>query len=513
MRLKELLEGVEVKSREGDLEADILDITDDSRRVTPGGLFIAVKGFQVDGHGFVKHAVAAGAAGVMVQDPFQWASAGVEGQGPEGRLPALVSVDDTHKILARIAAKFFHYPSRDLLMVGITGTNGKTTVTYLSQAVLKAGGKDVGVLGTTGYFFGGECIPASHTTPTPIVLQSLLGRMVAQRLEGAVLEVSSHALALDRVDGCEFDIAVFTNLTQDHLDFHENMESYFQAKCRLFTDFAAASSKTRPRRAIINIDDAWGARMVQMSALPVWTYGLQEGADIRARNVSLSMEGTTFTAETPQGAVPIVSALVGEHNVYNLLAAIGVGLAGGVPLDVIHSGIRSAKAVPGRFERVEEGQDFLVVVDYAHTEDALARLLTAAKALKPARILTVFGCGGDRDKGKRPKMGAIAAKFSDVVFVTSDNPRSEEPASILQDIQEGMRSLSSQKRAGHRMIVDRRTAIHQAIGEAQTGDMVIIAGKGHEDYQIVGVERHHFDDREVAREAIQLRVKPAAGQV
>lgn len=508
MRLTELIHGLEVKSFDGNLNADILDVTDDSRQVKPGSLFVAVKGIQADGHDFLERACASGAAGVLVQAPYRWSTAGA---GEKGSRPALVQVGDTRKVLGQVSARFFGYPAQQLRMIGVTGTNGKTTVTHVSKAVLETAGQRVGVIGTIGYFVGGESVPASHTTPSTIMLQSLLAKMVDQKIGVVAMEVSSHALALDRVDECEFDIVVFTNLTQDHLDFHEDMEAYFKAKCRLFTDYVGPCSERQAKRAIINIDDPWGERMVQACAIPVWTYGITLQSDIRATDISLSMDGTEFTVETPQGSFGIKSPLVGEYNVYNLLAVIGIGLAVGLPLELIQRGIQSAPPVPGRFERIEEGQEFLVVVDYAHTDDALARLLAAAHALHPSRILTVFGCGGDRDRGKRPKMGAVAARESDVVFVTSDNPRSEDPMSILHDIEEGIRPIPQERRAHYRMISDRREAIGAAVQEAKSGDMVVIAGKGHEDYQIIGSERHHFDDREVAREALRLRLQGAVG--
>ena len=508
MRLVELIEGLDVKSCDGNLDTHILDITDDSRRVREGSLFVAVKGIQTDGHNFVEKVCASGAAGVLVQSPYRWPT---PMSGWTRTRPPLVQVGNTRKVLGQVAARFFGFPSKRLQMIGVTGTNGKTTVTHVTKAVLETAGQRVGVIGTIGYFVGEECVSASHTTPTAIALHSLLANMVKQHLGVAVMEVSSHALALDRVEGCEFDVVVFTNLTQDHLDFHENMEAYFRAKCRLFTDYVMSGDNPGTKRAIVNIDDPWGERIVQSCPVPVWTYGIKNRSDIRATGVSLSMEGTAFTAETPKGSLAVKSPLVGEHNVYNLLAAIGVGLAVELPIELIGEGIRSAKAVPGRFERIEEGQDFVVVVDYAHTDDALARLLAAAHALHPSRIITVFGCGGDRDRGKRPKMGAVAAKQSDMVFVTSDNPRTEEPLSILHDIEEGIRPIPQEQRARYRMIPDRREAICTAIREGQKGDLIVIAGKGHEDYQIIGSDRHHFDDREVAREALRLRLQRSVG--
>jgi len=317
-----------------------------------------------------------------------------------------------------------------------------------------------------------------------------------------VMEVSSHALAQDRVSGCEYDVAVFSNLTQDHLDFHKTMEDYFQAKLRLFTGLTGTGKPNK--RAIVNSDDPSGARIASLSAAPVWTYGIQGRADLRAEQVRLTLNGTTFTAATPAGTFPVESHLVGEHNVYNLLAAIGVALHEGASVDQLRQAVTCVTNVPGRFERVMAGQPFTIVVDYAHTEDALVRLLTAAQALKAGRIITVFGCGGDRDRGKRPKMGRAAVQLSDVVILTSDNPRTENPLSILDEVEVGVReALQQRSHVTYQKVADRREAIATAMRTAQPGDMVLIAGKGHEDYQIIGTKKFHFDDREVARDAIR----------
>jgi len=322
-------------------------------------------------------------------------------------------------------------------------------------------------------------------------------------LDTAVMEVSSHALALDRTAGSEFDVAVFTNLTQDHLDFHLDMERYFQAKLKLFVELGKAGAVKQRKRAIINVDDPWGARIRAACTVPVWTYGLHQQADIYAEGVRLSPAGTSFTLRSPVGTCPIKSRLVGEHNVLNLLAAIGVVLHEGLTLDQVRSAVETVTNVPGRFELVEAGQDFSVVVDYAHTEDALVRLLTAAQALRTGRIITVFGCGGDRDRTKRPKMGRAAVQYSDVVILTSDNPRTEDPAAILREVEVGVKeALADRGHVRYRMVAERREAIEAAIREAKPGDMVLIAGKGHEDYQIVGTTKYHFDDREVARDTI-----------
>ena len=390
-------------------------------------------------------------------------------------------------------------------MVGVTGTNGKTTVTHLAKSLLEAQGHRVGLLGTVGYVYGNERREASHTTPAPVQLQKMLGEMVRAATDVGVLEVSSHALELDRVAGCEFDIVVFTNLTQDHLDFHQTMERYFQSKLHLFTDYVAGGHKSGPKRALVNADDRWAPLILQQCSIPHWTFGLHSKADIQAEAVQLGMDGTQFVVNCPLGRMAITSQLVGEHNVSNMLAAIGIGLEMGMDPPCIEQALRSVSNVPGRFERIQEGQDFTVVVDYAHTDDALQRLLEAAHTIKQGRIITVFGCGGDRDPGKRAKMGQVAVRQSDLVIVTSDNPRTEDPHAILGDIEKGIEALPSEERCAYQTISDRTMAIQMAIETARSGDLVLIAGKGHEDYQILGTQKIHFDDREEARKAIRQR--------
>jgi UDP-N-acetylmuramoyl-L-alanyl-D-glutamate--2,6-diaminopimelate ligase len=493
MTLAELLQGlageVAVTERAGDITVQLHGLTDDSRTVRPGSLFVAVKGEQVDGHAFISHALKAGAAALITQEPA----------GPVS-VP-YVRVADSRRALGLLGSRFHGDPSGRIRMIGVTGTNGKTTTTYVCKALLEALGRQVGLIGTVAYHIGAETIPASHTTPGALELQQLLAKMVDHGLSTAVMEVSSHALAQDRTSGCEYDVAVFSNLTQDHLDFHKTMEEYFEAKLRLFTGLTGRAKPNK--RAIINGDDPYGERIKAHCPAPVWTYGLHSRADIRAQQVKLSLGGTTFTAVTPAGTFPVESHLVGKHNVYNLLAAIGVALHEGAMPDQVRRAVTTVTNVPGRFERVVAGQPFTVVVDYAHTEDALVRLLTAAQALKAGRIITVFGCGGDRDRGKRPKMGRAAVQYSDVVILTSDNPRTEDPLAILSEVEAGVTDALRQRPAvQYRKVADRREAIGAAVREAKAGDMVLIAGKGHEDYQIIGTKKFHFDDREVAREAI-----------
>ena len=481
---------VEVLEQRGTVCRPVHAITDDSRAVTDGSLFVAVKGECTDGHGFVEQAIKAGALAVIAQASVA-----------SGSIP-FVRVADSRKALGFLGSRFHGDPSARLKMIGVTGTNGKTTTTYLCKALLEGIGRRVGLIGTVGYQIGQETLPAPHTTPGALDLQALLAKMVEGGLTAAVMEVSSHALALDRISGCEYDTAVFTNLTQDHLDFHHTMDEYFEAKLRLFTGLAGGQKIGK--RAIVNLDDPRGATIRAACPVPVWGYALKNQADLKAERVCLSLAGTTFTAATPAGSFTVESRLVGEHNVYNLLGAIGVALHEGATTDQIREATTHITNVPGRFERVSSGQDFTVVVDYAHTEDALLRLLTAAQALKTDRIITVFGCGGDRDRGKRPKMGRAAVECSDVVILTSDNPRTEDPMAILQEVEIGVRdALARRNHVQYRLVPDRREAIGAAIREARRGDMVLIAGKGHEDYQIIGTKKFHFDDREVAREAIQ----------
>jgi UDP-N-acetylmuramoyl-L-alanyl-D-glutamate--2,6-diaminopimelate ligase len=481
---------VEILEQRGDVNLPVHAITDDSRAVTAGSLFVAVKGERVDGHRFVEQAIKAGAGAVVAQATVA-----------SGPVP-FVRVADSRKALGLLGSRFHGDPSAHLKMIGVTGTNGKTTTTYLCKSLLEGIGRRVGLIGTVGYQIGQETLPASHTTPGALDLQALLAKMVEGGLNAAVMEVSSHALALDRTAGCEYDVTVFTNLTQDHLDFHHTMDEYFEAKLRLFTGLAGGQKAGK--RAIVNLDDPRGGAILAACPVPAWGYAIKNQADIKAERVRLSLAGTTFTAATPSGSFAVESRLVGEHNVYNLLGAIGVALHSGATSDQVCEAAAQITNVPGRFERVSSGQDFTVVVDYAHTEDALLRLLTAAQTLKTGRIITVFGCGGDRDRGKRPKMGRAAVEYSDVVILTSDNPRTEDPMAILHEVEIGVReALALRNHVQYHMVPDRREAIGAAIHEARRDDMVLIAGKGHEDYQIIGTKKFHFDDREVAREAIQ----------
>jgi len=484
-----LLDALPTKTVLGRLPDTVTGLASDSRKVEPGAMFVAVPGFKQDGRTFIPEALHRGAAVVVT-----------EGEDPlPGETRARILVPSVREALARLADAYFGHPSGRLTVVGITGTNGKTTTSYLVEALLKAKGMRPGVVGTIQYRVGDRELPAGQTTPEPVELQSLLAGMVDAGVRGVAMEVSSHALALHRVDGIAFDVGVFTNLTQDHLDFHGSLEAYRQAKARLFV-LLAGGGKPRPT-AVINADDPAGRSMTEGLDLTILTYGMGSSAQIHPRRFTSGIDGISLEAETPAGPLSLRSSLIGEHNVMNLLAALGVGLALGMSPAIVAGALQPVASVPGRFEQVKAGQPFLVVVDYAHTPDALLRVLTTARKLTTARLGVVFGCGGDRDRGKRPIMGGIAARLSDRVWITSDNPRSEDPLAIMAEIETGLvRAGPASDR--HVMISDRRAAIRDALAWARPGDAVVIAGKGHETYQIIGSELFPFDDRAVTRQVL-----------
>jgi UDP-N-acetylmuramoyl-L-alanyl-D-glutamate--2,6-diaminopimelate ligase len=421
-------------------------------------------------------------------------------QSSPGTLPAnfpWIQVADARKALAISAANYYVRPAEVLKLIGVTGTNGKTTTSYLVDSILRAAGCEVGLLGTIGYRLVRESRSAPNTTPESLDLQKYLAEIVRAGGTHAVLEASSHALALDRLWGCPFAVAIFTNLTRDHLDYHKTLDEYFAAKRRLFEGTGAAA----PATGVINRDDEYGRQLAGLASRTL-TYGLEPGADVTTRKPSISLSGIELVAETPAGKIEIRSKLVGRPNVYNLLAAIGAGVALALPKEVIAAGIVQLSAVPGRFERIEAGQPFLVVVDYAHTDDALRNLLATATDLKPdGRIITLFGCGGDRDRTKRPLMGEAAGHASDIVVLTSDNPRSEDPLLIINDVIVGV------QRTKAKLLVepDRQKAIEVALDEARSGDIVLLAGKGHETHQVLRDRTIEFDDRAVARAFLRHR--------
>ena len=473
----------------GDASRTITDVTYDSRTVEPGAVFVALKGLRADGTAFVQPALDRGAIAIVSEQP----------QPADVHVPWAV-VRDARMALAQIAATFFRHPSAEMQVVGITGTNGKTTTAYLSSSIFEAAGIRCGMLGTVAYRIGDELLEATRTTPEAPDVQRLLREMVDRGCGACVMEVSSHALALRRVDETSFAAAVFTNLTRDHLDFHEDMEQYFQAKRRLF------EMLPRDSPSLLNVDDPRGASLAEIAGRPV-TFAIRKPADITPSPLSFSLAGLTFDVRTPRGTLQVRSKLVGRANVYNILAAVATGVALDVPFDAIERGVSALDGVPGRFQIVSSANDGVtVVVDYAHTDDALRNLLETARPLASGRLITVFGCGGDRDRTKRPLMGAVAGRLSDLIIVTSDNPRSEDPNRIIQEIQRGI-TPDTRRDSGQRLlsIVDRREAIGKAIELAQPDDVVLVAGKGHEKYQVIGDRTLPFDDVAVAREALARR--------
>jgi UDP-N-acetylmuramoyl-L-alanyl-D-glutamate--2,6-diaminopimelate ligase len=465
----------------------ITGIAYDSRAVRPGNVFVALKGVRADGAQFVRQAVEHGAAAIVAEHSV-----------PGIDIPVL-EVANARLSLAELAADFYGHPSERMRVVGITGTNGKTTTSYLLASIFEDAGMKCGVIGTVAHRIGHDVRESSHTTPEAPDVQALLHEMVERGCTACAMEASSHALALRRVDATTFSAGVFTNLTRDHLDFHDNMEAYFQAKRRLFEMLPAGAP------ALINADDPRSTALIAVSSKPV-TYGINRSADITPGPLSFSMDGLEFDIRTPRGTLHASSKLVGRPNVYNILAAAGTGVALGLPFDAIERGIQSLHAVPGRFEVVSDPKDgFTVVVDYAHTDDALRNLLETARPLVRGRLITLFGCGGDRDRTKRPLMGAVASRLSDVLVITSDNPRHENPERIIDEIQRGITPDTRRDDALLFAIPDRRGAIAKAIQIARPGDMVLIAGKGHEKYQIVGDQHVPCDDVAIARELLGRR--------
>ena len=468
----------------------VSSIAYDSRRVSSGAVFVALRGLKADGVGFATQAIARGAAAIVAESPR-----------PEGIAVPWIQAADARRALALLADRFYDHPSRRMPVVGVTGTNGKTTTAYLLAAVLDAAGMTAGVMGTVAYRVGREEREAARTTPEAPDVQQLLSEMIANGCRSAIMEVSSHALALKRVDGMQFAAAIFTNLTRDHLDFHEDMESYFAAKRRLFEMLDADAP------GIINADDPRAAALLA-SCRRALTYGITQPADVTPGPLALALGGLTFEVVTPKGGLPIRSKLVGRPNVYNILAATATAVALDIPLETISRGVEALPGVPGRFEVVSSPSDDLtVVVDYAHTDDALRNLLETARPLADKRLVTVFGCGGDRDRTKRPLMGMVAARLSDIVIVTSDNPRTEDPARIIEEIRRGITpGAPAGRRTEVLAVVDRAEAIERAVAMAGSGDLVLVAGKGHEKYQQIGDRVLPFDDAAVAREALARRL-------
>ncbi len=499
MRLGEALDGCGAVTVEGSVDVDVLRVVSDSRRVAGGDVFVALGGQVTDGRRHVADAVARGAVAVVSDAPLD----PVEGI-------VRVRCAEPRRVLARLAARLAGDPSADLMLVGVTGTNGKTTTTYLIDGIWRAAGLRTGVIGTIAYRFGDETRPAPFTTPEAPELQGLLAEMRRAGVTHVAMEVSSHALALHRPDGLRFDAAAFSNLTRDHLDFHGTVDAYYDAKARLFRELLPASGKPGAA-AVVNVDDAAGARLAADAPGRVVRVGRGGRVDVRLAEVESTLEGTCGVLVLGGHRLPFASPLVGAPHAENVALAAATAWVLGVQPAAIAAGIAAAEPPPGRVERIA-GPGFTVVVDYAHSPDALERLLAALRPLTPGALITVFGCGGDRDRGKRPLMGEAAARVSDLVIVTSDNPRTEDPHRILADIEPGVRNAGLPPLAaptagarGYVLEIDRPTAIALGVGLARPGDLVVIAGKGHEDYQIIGTEKRHLDDREEVRHALERR--------
>lgn len=487
MLLKNLVQCLPGAAIDGPLDRDVAGIAYDSRRVMPGMVFVAIRGRHVDGHEFIGPAVDRGAAAVIC-----------ERNGILRTRATRIRVPDAREALARLAISFYRNPGTRLKIIGVTGTNGKTVVAFMVRQILEAAGIKTGLIGTVHYEVGDRIIPAQRTTPESLELQQTMAQMLKAGCQACVMEVSSHALDQKRVFGVEFDVAIFTNLTHDHIDYHGSMENYFATKQVLFQALARGAKQGT---AVINIDDTYGARLAQAGHAEIQlTYGLHRTARLRASQIRLDRHGSRFMVETPRDRFACRLPLIGRHNVYNALAAAGAGFALNVAEPVVQSALGAMPPVPGRLEPVMCGQPFAVFVDYAHTDDALRNVLGALREVTEGRLLLLFGCGGNRDAAKRSRMGQAAAELADHILITSDNPRQEDPAAIAAQIEDGFRAAPS---ARYEIELDRERAIQQILAGARAGDTVVLAGKGHETYQEFESTVVPFDDRLVAREALE----------
>ena len=503
LKLSSLIKGLAILQISGDISGEVSSICYDSRRCGESSLFVAIPGLRFDGHDYISDAAKRGARYIVHEKDM-----------PAGLDITMIKVEDSRRAMGVLGNIFFRNPSADLCVTGITGTNGKTTVSYLLESIFKAAGFPVGVIGTVNYRFDGKKFPAPVTTPESLDLQEMLRRMVDSGITHAVIEVSSHSLDLKRVADCEFDRRIFTNLSQDHLDYHHTMERYFLTKKTFFEEASDAGGKM-----IINGDDPWGQRLFEETGKKALTFGIENECDISAENFYLTPEGIKGEIKTHNGNFTISSSIIGRFNLYNILTAAAAAFSLQIPEDRIRAGIENLKKIPGRLEKVSEPGQPAVFIDYAHTEDALKKVLSNLSAFRKGRIITVFGCGGDRDRGKRPLMGEIAATLSDLAIVTSDNPRNEDPLTIIGEIEKGIKGKTgasikkylredltgSFHEKGYVIVPDRKAAVELAIDVADVPDTVLIAGKGHEKYQITGDRRIFFDDGAVSRKALSMR--------
>ena len=475
MNISELIKILpEVISVDGPLNIEINAVKDDSRQVKEGALFVAVTGNNFDGHDFIPEVIKRGAKVVIGEKSVVLT-----------KDKTYIRVKDSRKALAISSAWFYGFPGDKLQLIGVTGTSGKTTTTYLIRAMLKEVGASSGVIGTIANIINDSKLPTSFTTPGALELNELFSQMIKQNIDYVVMEVSSHSLKLHRVEGLKFEVGVFTNLTQDHLDFHKTFEDYFRSKQKLFQ---------QSKGAVINIDDKSGKRLLDITDIPALTYGIKNSADLMAQNIRQTSKGVLYDLIYQDNKYPVFYGVPGLFSVYNSLAALATGIALGFPVDSLISALKKVKGVPGRFELISNNQDIIVIVDYAHKPDGLKNVLLTIREFCKGKIITVFGCGGDRDRAKRPIMGKIASELSDYSIITSDNPRTEDPETIIKEIESGVIGKNYIK------ITDRKKAIQTALMMAKKGDTVLIAGKGHETYQIIGDKKVHFDDKEVVKE-------------
>jgi len=482
MLLERILNGINFKTDDVIAGLDIHNVTDDSRAVGEGDVFVAVRGYSVDGHKFIDEVIAKKVSAVIAEKDF----------AVPGNVKKIL-VSDTRSAFPMMLDNFYKQPSKALKVIGVTGTNGKTTITYLIENILREAHEGSAVIGTINYRLKNKVIPSKNTTPGPRQLQAMLAKILKDGMHYVVMEVSSHSLDQHRVDGVSFDAAIFTNITSEHLDYHKTIDDYFKAKVLLFDRLKDGGA------AILNNDDERVGSLKGSINKRVITYGIKNASDVTAKNIRLSLDGSAFTAETPVGPIDLQTRLIGMHNVSNVLAAVAASFSLGIDPETVKKGIGSMSYVPGRLEPVEAGQGFKVFVDYAHTEDALNNILSLLRDVAKKNIITVFGCGGNRDRKKRPEMGKAACKFSDRVIITSDNPRFEEPRQIIDEIEGGVRGQFT----NYDIVVDRLQAIEKALSMARDQDIVVIAGKGHEDYQIIKDKIMPFDDRKVVLEILK----------
>ena len=484
MRLDKLVKNIYMGEVEPSFkDFDVLSISCDSRKIIEGDMYVSLKGVMHDGNNFIDDAIVKGAGVIVISQDSGFS----KDKKPD---VCYLVVEDTQDFLHKIMRQFYGNPSRQVKTIGITGTNGKTTVAYLIEAILKEDQKACGVIGTVNYRIKNKITPATQTTPNFVDNQKFLANLAQQDIPYCAMEVSSHALDQDRVNGVDFSVGIFTNLTSDHLDYHKTRENYFSSKAKLFTSLASEAS------AVINVDDTYGQKLCSMTKANVATYGIKQNADLMARDIQLSITGSRFTLMSADSEIEIQTHLIGIFNIYNILASISACFTQGISLGSIKKGIEKLAGIPGRLEYIDQGQDFSIFIDYAHTEDALKNVLAAIRQVSDSKIILVFGCGGDRDTSKRHLMGHVAGELADLSIVTSDNPRSEDPQLIIDQISAGFKGKN------YEIIINRKEAIEQALNIAQAGDIVLVAGKGHETYQILNDQKIDFNERQIIEECL-----------